>query len=275
MASRFEIVDGDYIEESKDKMENKNTKNSTEWWKNKVGEWKKLTSKFRRLRERCSRPTIVAVLSIQKFSNGGGSQYLCVPRNPKYDKYQNGHQSAGYVYGSEYEVDAYNGNPFDKNFHNHDAPCAVCFVNSRGSMLMMPARNDCPSGWTEEYHGYLMTSYHGYRHSNEFICVNGNPECRSKFTSKLALTLFIWTHQSVRTKQEYTCCSSQPKTIKTFKTSPLLRVNRSKTNDISSNFARLDLYGSKKRRENTKAKNTGNPAATPRPMRNLVKHSKI
>ena len=43
-------------------------------------------------------------------------------------------------------------------------------------MLMMPARNDCPSGWTEEYHGYLMTSYHGYRHSNEFICVNGNPE---------------------------------------------------------------------------------------------------
>ena len=86
--------------------------------------------------------------------------------------------------------------------------------------------------------------------------------CRSKFTSKLALTLFIWTHQSVRTKQEYTCCSSQPKTIKTFKTSPLLRVNRSKTNDISSNFARLDLYGSKKWRENTKAKNTGSPAAT-------------
>ena len=69
MASRFEIVDGDYIEESKDKIENKNTKNSTEWWKNKVGEWKKLASKFRRVRERCSRPTIVAVLSIQKFSN--------------------------------------------------------------------------------------------------------------------------------------------------------------------------------------------------------------
>ncbi|XP_067031052.1 collagen alpha-1(XXVII) chain-like [Acropora muricata] len=26
---------------------------------------------------------------------GGGSQYLCLPRNPKYDKYQNGHQYAG------------------------------------------------------------------------------------------------------------------------------------------------------------------------------------
>ena len=107
---------------------------------------------------------------------GGGSQYLCLPRNPKYDKYQNGHQSAGYVYGTEYEVSQYNGNPFARNLHDHDAPCAVCFVQSRGSMLMMPARNDCPSGWTEEYHGYLMTAHYNHRHSSEFICVDGNPE---------------------------------------------------------------------------------------------------
>ena len=107
---------------------------------------------------------------------GGGSQYLCLPRNPKYDKYQNGHQSAGYVYGTEYEVSQYNGNPFPRNLHDHDAPCAVCFVQSRGSMLMMPARNDCPSGWTEEYHGYLMTEHYGHKHSREFICVDGNPE---------------------------------------------------------------------------------------------------
>ncbi|XP_044170212.1 uncharacterized protein LOC114946796 [Acropora millepora] len=107
---------------------------------------------------------------------GGGSQYLCLPRNPKYDKYQNGHQTAGYVYGTEYEVSQYNGNPFARNLHDHDAPCAVCFVKSRGSLLMMPARNDCPSGWTEEYHGYLMTAHYGHRHSSEFICVDGIPE---------------------------------------------------------------------------------------------------
>ena len=86
--------------------------------------------------------------------------------------------------------------------------------------------------------------------------------CRSKFTSKLALTLFYSDKPISPYKQEHTRCPSQPKTIKTLKTSPLLRVNRSKTNDISSNFAKLDLYGSKKRRENTKAKNTVNPAAT-------------
>ena len=31
MASRFEIADEEYIEELKDKSENENTKNSTEW----------------------------------------------------------------------------------------------------------------------------------------------------------------------------------------------------------------------------------------------------
>ncbi|XP_044170208.1 short-chain collagen C4-like [Acropora millepora] len=113
----------------------------------------------------------------EHYSNyGGGSNYLCLHRVPKYDKYQNGHQMAGYVYGTEYEVSQYNGNPFDKNLHNHDALCAVCFVKSRGSMLMMPARNDCPSGWTKEYHGYLMAAYHAEKHASEFICVDGNPE---------------------------------------------------------------------------------------------------
>ena len=34
MASRFEIVDEEYIEKLKDKCENENTGNSTEWWKN-------------------------------------------------------------------------------------------------------------------------------------------------------------------------------------------------------------------------------------------------
>ena len=27
---------------------------------------------------------------------GGGVNYLCLPHNPKYDKYKNGHQNAGH-----------------------------------------------------------------------------------------------------------------------------------------------------------------------------------
>ena len=39
MASRFEVVDEEYIEELKVKSENENTKNSTEWWKNVFKKW--------------------------------------------------------------------------------------------------------------------------------------------------------------------------------------------------------------------------------------------
>ena len=35
---------------------------------------------------------------------GGAANYLCLPHNPKYGKYTSGHQYAGYVYGTEYEV---------------------------------------------------------------------------------------------------------------------------------------------------------------------------
>ena len=39
MASRFEIIDEEYIEELKDKNENENIKNSTESWKNVFKKW--------------------------------------------------------------------------------------------------------------------------------------------------------------------------------------------------------------------------------------------
>ena len=61
MASPFQIVDEEYIKELKDMSENENKKNSTEW--------KKLASKFKWVREQRPQPTIVAVLSIQKFRN--------------------------------------------------------------------------------------------------------------------------------------------------------------------------------------------------------------
>ena len=41
---------------------------------------------------------------------------------------------------------------------------------------MMPARNDCPSGWIEEYHGYLMTAHYDHPSSRDFICVDREAE---------------------------------------------------------------------------------------------------
>ncbi|CAH3130135.1 unnamed protein product [Porites lobata] len=62
------------------------------------------------------------------------------------------------------------------NLYDHDAPCAVCFVKSRGSMLMIPAQNDCPSGWTEEYYGYLMTAYYYHANQKDYLCVDKDQE---------------------------------------------------------------------------------------------------
>jgi len=39
MASRVEIVNEGYIEELKEKSENENTKNNTEWWRNIFKKW--------------------------------------------------------------------------------------------------------------------------------------------------------------------------------------------------------------------------------------------
>ena len=105
---------------------------------------------------------------------GGGGEYICLPNKPKYDKYKDGSQAGSYIYGTEYQVSSYS--PFTNSLHDHDAPCVVCYVKSRATQLMLPARNDCPSGWTEEYHGYLMAGHYSHKHSTSFLCIDGEAE---------------------------------------------------------------------------------------------------
>ena len=45
----------------------------------------------------------------------GGANYLCLPHNPKYDKYQDGHQNEGYIHGTAYEVGGNSGVPFKRS----------------------------------------------------------------------------------------------------------------------------------------------------------------
>ncbi|XP_028395406.1 short-chain collagen C4-like [Dendronephthya gigantea] len=106
---------------------------------------------------------------------GGASNYLCLPINPIFDKVTAGDQGGSYIYGTEYETHAYS-NVFPRNIHNHDAPCAVCHTESRGSHVMIPARNVCASGWTLEYKGYLMSANHGHNGRTQFLCVDENAE---------------------------------------------------------------------------------------------------
>ena len=41
---------------------------------------------------------------------------------------------------------------------------------------MIPGTHVCPGGWTSEYKGYLMATYHGHSHPTEYVCVDRTPE---------------------------------------------------------------------------------------------------
>ena len=104
---------------------------------------------------------------------GGGANYLCLPNNPDYSSYQPGNQGGTYLYGTEYQT--FSGQPFH-SMDNHDVPCAVCYIATRGTVLMIPAKMTCPSSWTQEYRGYLMASHYSQQHRSMFECVDRNPE---------------------------------------------------------------------------------------------------
>lgn len=74
------------------------------------------------------------------------------------------------MYGVEYE-----GPPMTTSRENLNAHCAVCFVPDKSVHFMIPARRSCPSGWTREYYGYLMTEKYSHART-EFVCVDSYME---------------------------------------------------------------------------------------------------
>ena len=58
------------------------------------------------------------------------------------------------MYAVEYEHPIMNNLSDDEN-----VPCAVCHVSTRGAVMMIPAKLTCPTDWTLEYTGYLMSEW--------------------------------------------------------------------------------------------------------------------
>ena len=76
-----------------------------------------------------------------------------LPLDPNYLKYQPGlHTDSSHMYGAEYQYT----NAIVPNSHDTDVHCAVCYVPTRTTLYMIPAKYTCPKGWTTEYYGYLM-----------------------------------------------------------------------------------------------------------------------
>ena len=101
---------------------------------------------------------------------GGAANYLCMPNDPEYSlSYRHGVLRSSYVYGAEYEQ------PLVSGRNQHNAPCAVCNVPTKATVMMIPAKTTCPSGWTREYYGYLMSEHISHRRTM-YECVDVSME---------------------------------------------------------------------------------------------------
>ena len=104
--------------------------------------------------------------------NQYGTNYVCMPNDPEYSS--SSAQGTHWMYGVEYQ------NYPSRSINGQNVPCAVCYTSSRDTVVMIPAKLTCPSNWSTEYTGYLMTdNYWASQHE----CVDQNPESISGFTS--------------------------------------------------------------------------------------------
>ena len=106
--------------------------------------------------------------------SGGGANYQCITEEPQTFNFGPGTVKAAYIYGAEYEMI---GNVPSSSIRNHDqnVPCAVCYIAPRETVLMIPGRYTCPSDWTREYYGYLMSERYSH-HRSTFECMDVTPE---------------------------------------------------------------------------------------------------
>jgi len=121
------------------------------------------------------------------FNKGGsGSNFLCLPDHPQWRKFIGGFQRlAGEISGIEYELfntGAHRNNIFSETnaggpLEQHPAPCALCYVEARSTVAMIPARTHCPAGWTPEYAGYLVSETSvADRKRSSYVCWDDAPE---------------------------------------------------------------------------------------------------
>ena len=94
-----------------------------------------------------------------------------------------------YMESIEYEV----VNGIFPGKQNHNAPCAVCYSSTKTVKLMIPARITCPSLWTREYKGYLMTTHYGHKKNSVYECVDKNPESIAGSSASTSGAVFFFT----------------------------------------------------------------------------------
>ena len=106
---------------------------------------------------------------------GGTSDTLCLPNDPLYRSHDTSNTWTATLYGVEYEFFGYT---YSRRLNEADMPCALCYLPTKSAVFMQPAKYRCPSGWHDEYSGYLFSdATQGSRGGRkDTICVDRQAE---------------------------------------------------------------------------------------------------
>ena len=104
-------------------------------------------------------------------SSGGGTEFLCLPRDVTWAEYGNSDSQNGQIYGVEYEMPVGRAG---KRVFNENAPCCLCKTRY-ATTVMIPGRVSCFSGWSLQYTGYLGAGQRHYFATN-YVCIDSSPE---------------------------------------------------------------------------------------------------
>ena len=110
-------------------------------------------------------------------SKGSGSNYICLSNSPQFLRYTPGRQGGrGHLYGTQYQTGTHSADTGPlSGVSQHNAPCAVCYSATKEVSIMIPGQTSCPSSWTREYYGYLMSEHHNH-HVSTYECIDWNPD---------------------------------------------------------------------------------------------------
>ncbi|XP_052084781.1 short-chain collagen C4-like isoform X2 [Mytilus californianus] len=108
---------------------------------------------------------------------GSAAEPVCLPSDPDFVKTSG--TGYGRIYGAEFESEM-----FASNSLYQDIPCAVCRVKQVSSVIMIPGKNRCYTGWKIEYHGYLAASCrYSQPAAGSYVCIDIHPEYVSSGSS--------------------------------------------------------------------------------------------
>lgn len=132
---------------------------------------------------------------------GGGANYLCISSSLEFDA-----ENSFSIYSSFLRNTLYKGMA-SSNYGSEDkaAVCAVCYTPARSAKLMLPGKRQCPTDWTKEYTGYLMSGYDSHNHTSVFECIDEDLEGRLNTSSTNNVAYLYHTTSKDSSYKSITC----------------------------------------------------------------------